>query len=148
MTPDDQDWLALCLCTETDRPAEWPYIAQVINNRVDSGRWGNTLREVILSPMQFSAFNSVSRQLSTMSYTDAWLKVAGGLGISRLQLMHAARSDWEPLWTPITPATTHYYSPVSMVPPGRKPAWAASASRLYTPDGVDPQRFVFAEGVA
>lgn len=153
MEPADQDWLALCLCTESNRPEEWPCIAQVIENRLKSGRWGSTLRDVILSPMQFSAFNDVSRKLSSMTYTVAWNSVASGQ--PRLLLVVAARGDWFKAWTGtipaesgISPATTHYYSPVSMVPAGRKPAWAASASRLYTPDGIDPQRFIFAEGVA
>lgn len=56
--PTDLDWLALCLVTESNRPKEWPYIAQVIENRRKTGRWGDTYRSVILAPKQFSAFNS------------------------------------------------------------------------------------------
>lgn len=41
----------------------------------------------------------------------------------------------------------HYFSPVSMKPMGSAPAWAKSAKRLFTPPGIDPARFVFAEAV-
>lgn len=57
LTPTDYDWLALCLCTESNNPAEWPAIAQVIENRCRTERWGRTYRDVILARMQFSAFN-------------------------------------------------------------------------------------------
>jgi len=41
----------------------------------------------------------------------------------------------------------HYYSPKSMRPAGYAPAWAKSAKYLFTPPGIDPNRFIFAEGV-
>lgn len=148
MTPEDQDWLALCLCTESNHPEEWPYIAQVIENRLKSGRWGKTLRDVILAPMQFSAFNPFTGKPPDPHLGSAAMFAAMARREDTLMLMRASRGEWFGPWAGITPSTTHYYSPVSMVPTGRKPAWAASASRLYTPDGVDPQRFVFAEGVA
>lgn len=44
-------------------------------------------------------------------------------------------------------AICHYWSPVSMKPPGSRPPWAPSAKRLFTPPGIDPERFIFAEGV-
>lgn len=145
--PTDLDWLALCICTESNRPEEWPYIAQVIENRRRTGRWGSTLRSVILAPMQFSAFN-----WSTKAPQDPHLGTAAMFGAmarrqNPLLLMHAARGDWSGPWAGISKETLHYYSPVSMKPVGSKPAWAAQAKRLYTPTGVDPNRFIFAEGV-
>lgn len=143
--PMDLDWLALCLVTESNRPEEWPAIAQVIENRLKTGRWGKTLRDVVLAPMQFSAFNRYMppdprRGTPGMFRTMARSEDA-------LLLMHAARGDWSGPWAGITKETLHYYSPVSMKPPGSKPAWAAQAKRVYTPPGIDPERFVFAEGV-
>ncbi len=37
-------------------------VAQVIQNRLEDGRWGDTHNKVILSPKQFSIFNSVKNQ--------------------------------------------------------------------------------------
>lgn len=156
--PTDLDWLALCLVTESNLPSEWPFIAQVIENRRATGRWGHSYREVILAPMQFSAFNE-SRHLS---FTVARFRRAA-TSQDTLLLMHAARYVGIAFPGPvdatvtvyrwvgsdgITPTTLHYYSPMSMKPAGSKPAWADSAKRLYTPEGVDPNRLVFAEAVA
>jgi hypothetical protein len=148
--PTDADWLALCLVTESNRPAEWPAIAQVIENRRRSGRWGKTYRDVILARMQFSAFNS----RTAGKITDYSLVFELMADHERpLLLMHAAAmahrgplddAGWD---NRITLATMHYYSPVSMRPAGSRPAWAKAAKRLYTPPGVDPERFVFAESV-
>jgi len=147
--PTDADWLALCLVTESDRPAEWPAIAQVIENRLKSGRWGPNYREVVLARKQFSAFNVVSGRLTSLTYSEAWGIVAREQG--QLLLVHAGQfvgramaSGW---MSAITPATLHYYSPVSMRPAGSRPAWAKAAKRLYTPPGLEPERFVFAEAV-
>lgn len=143
--PTDLDWLALCLVTESNRPEEWPAIAQVIENRRGDRRWGNTYRAVILAVKQFSAFNDVSRARPSR---EIWRAVAKDQ--DTLLLLHAAEYIGKGFdhWTnDITRATLHYYSPVSMKPPGSKPPWAAQAKRLYTPPGIDPERFVFAEGV-
>jgi hypothetical protein len=145
--PTDLDWLALCLCTESNRPEEWPAIAQVIENRLRSGRWGSTLRDVVLAPGQFSAFNVYRR---AEHLTDARAgEIFGHRAKSQapLLLMRSARGDWSGPWAGISKETLHYYSPVSMKPPGSKPAWAAQAERLYTPPGLDPERLIFAEGV-
>jgi hypothetical protein len=158
IAPTDQDWLALALVTESNRPEEWPFIAQVIENRVRSGRWGKSYRDVVLARLQFSAFN-----VFTDPPGDPHLGTRLMFGVmarreDALLLMHAAAfvEAGEPraglsgiqLWAgEISDATLHYFSPVSMKPPGSKPAWAATAKRLYTPGGVDPERFIFAEGV-
>lgn len=153
--PNDLDWLALCLVTESNRPNEWPYIAQVIENRRKTGRWGDTYRSVVLAPMQFSAFNGHLNPGHRDPENSPNFSLIFGLMAdheSPLPLMHAAAmvngEEADAFSLVISTATLHYYSPVSMKPPGSKPAWAASAKRLYTPTGVDPERFVFAEGVA
>lgn len=148
--PTDLDWLALCLVTESNRPAEWPYIAQVIENRRKTGRWGATYRSVVTARMQFSAFNAFTGPSYTTS-TATFDTMARGE--SQVLLMHAAvfvaknSNPQDSFSLVISAATLHYYSPVSMKPPDSKPAWAPSAKRLYTPKGVDPDRFVFAESV-
>lgn len=151
--PTDLDWLALCLVTESNRPEEWPAIAQVIENRRRIGRWGNTYRDVVLAPMQFSAFNAYTKPGNKFHLDET---IFNGLCVrlgQHLVLMHAAafcaagpivKGEW---CHDISSATFHYWSPVSMKPPGSSPPWAAQAKRLYTPPGIDPERFVFAEGV-
>lgn len=153
MEPTDLDWLALCLVTESNRPNEWPYLAQVIENRRRTGRWGDTYRDVVTAKQQFSAFNGRigSRgQLVAPDYDLVFGLMADQE--SPLLLMHAAAmvngEEADAFTLVISAATRHYYSPISMKPAGSRPAWAASAKRLYTPTGVDPERFVFAEGVA
>jgi hypothetical protein len=145
--PTDLDWLALCLCTESNRPEEWPAIAQVIENRLSSGRWGNTYKSVILAPQQFSAFNDFTKKrgLSNTFALASRREVPLLLMWAAAFVGNAAPGDY---WTSaITRETLHYYSPVSMKPPGSKPPWAAQAKRLYTPSGIAADRFVFAEGV-
>lgn len=158
--PTDLDWLALCLVTESNRPEEWPYIAQVIENRRKSGPWGTTYSGVVLARKQFSAFNDFTSSKESHFHEETiFSAIATRIG-NALLLMRAAAfvgtnqpsaalamagvHGWAEA---ISMKTLHYYSPISMKPAGSKPPWAASAKRLYTPAGVDPARFVFAEGV-
>jgi len=153
LQPTDQDWLALCLCTESNRPEEWPYIAQVIENRRATGRWGATYRDVVLAPMQFSAFNAYTRHSD--GFHEPYGLFMGVALTSKIPLLLAMRAakfvsapSSEPAWAKdVSEQTLHYWSPVSMVPKGSRPAWAKSAKRLYTPDGLDLERFIFAESV-
>lgn len=146
-------WLGLCLVTESNRPSEWPYIAWVVRNRLDSHRFRHTYEAVILQPSQFSAFNKWTASPSSVDpllvfrhmvrgYT--WVEQIFHAGDIALQVINADRKTSAPF--PIT--VCHYWSPVSMRPLGRKPTWADSAKRLFTPDGIDPNRFIFADGVA
>lgn len=154
LVPTDAEWLALCLVTESNRPDEWPHIAQVIENRRATGRWGDTYRDVILAPKQFSAFNDYTKVRNPRLTSDEFGMQHCFYEIAKEQsdvlLMRAAAfvSLDDAVWSgEISRTTFHYWSPVSMVPKGRKPAWTEDAKRVYTPNGVDPERFVFAEGV-
>lgn len=154
------DWAGLCALAETSRPDEQEYVLWVIRNRVESPRFPDTYERVILQPKQFSAFNAFTSSKVLLAgplrifnekateYAAAALLaavhlaenvLAASLGQDLLLPTRADQNGW--LWT------CHYYSPVSMKPPGSAPAWAKSAKRLFTPPGIDPQRFVFAEGV-
>lgn len=168
--PSDLHWIILCLATESDRPDEWPPIAQTIENRRLSGRWGHTYRDVVLARKQFSAFNEftvLSRARITersifenaaRALRDSVRLIEAAIYVRTVDTNHDTRAGsrggtFDPR---ISPTTLHYYSPVSMKPPGSAPIWAAvdesgkplHATRLYTPDGIDKNRFVFAEGVA
>lgn len=159
--PRPHHWLGLCLATESNRQAEWPLIGQVIYNRVASNRYPDTLEGVILQRSQFSAFNLWTK--ASAPPADTWNAVAGRVCIqvggalllayaidaaARMdELMSDEAAEVRRISFDITPETLHYWSPVSMVPKGRKPAWAPSASRIYSAPGIDPERFQFAENV-
>lgn len=154
----DRDWLALCLASESNGIHEWQYIAWVIKLRVEGqNRFPNTYRDVVLQPSQFSYFNEWTAKGGARALTDheIWMLAmkgyAGAIYSRHRSLLDgcAARVAALPLWqAPFPVDTLHYYSPVSMKPKGSKPAWVPSARLLMTPSGVDPQRFVFAAGVA
>jgi hypothetical protein len=151
LVPLDHHWLALCLCTESNRRTEWPLIAAVIQNRVRSKRYPDDWVGVILQRSQFSAFNafrqkgaSLFRAMMTTLRIDPLMMA---YAIDHAALMLERDGDGHRISDLISPQTMHYFSPISMVPKGKAPAWAPSASRLYTPEGFDPQRFVFAEDV-
>jgi hypothetical protein len=160
LVPLEHHLLALCLATESNQRSEWPLIAAVIQNRVRSKRYPDTFPGVILQRSQFSAFNVATRKGFDASVSETWpwvfRQVAKSAKVDALLLAYAidhaakmieADADGHRLSVLISPQTMHYWSPVSMKPAGSRPAWAPQASRLYTPEGIDPQRFVFAENV-
>lgn len=147
-------WLGLCLLTESNIEKEWFYIAWVIRNRVESGRFRHTYEATILQPMQFSAFNKYTN--GTPNYgklTPVQIFRDKARGYTHIEaLFHAVDLAKDILSLPRTEApfpitVCHYWSPVSMVPRGKKPAWASAAKRLFTPKEIDPNRFIFADGV-
>src|SRR5690554_7258256 len=54
---DEILWLARCIYSESNRPEEQRLVAWVVRNRVETRYRGDTYREVVLEPRQFSAFN-------------------------------------------------------------------------------------------
>lgn len=151
----EADWLGLTIRSESDQPHEWWAIGWAIRNRVLSGRYPNTYQAVVLSKKQFSYFDKYAALVGDpQALYDAALKGyagdASGWGENDLpQAINCAREilvcrRWS---APFGVDVMHYWSPVSMSPAGSRPPWAPSAKRLFTPAGIDPQRFVFAAGV-
>lgn len=148
-------WLGLCIRSESDQPHEWWPIGWTIRNRVLSSRYPNTYEAVVLSRKQFSYFNAFATLLGDRDalYAAAVKGYAGDAGgwsendlkeaqLCALDVLQAKR--WQ---APFGQDVCHYFSPVSMKPSGSSPPWAPTAKRLFTPSGIDPRRFVFAEGV-
>lgn len=140
-------WVGLCCLTESNRPYEWPYIAWVIRNRLDSGKYKHTYEQVVLQPSQFSAFN---KWQGTEPLT-IFQRVSRGYHSIEL-LFHAVDIARKVIESgdndrPFPITVRHYYSPISMRPLGRKPPWYEQAKKVFTPEGLDPERFVFADGV-
>lgn len=149
--PASHHWVGLCCLTESNRPYEWPYIAWVIRNRLDSGKYKHTYEQVVLQPSQFSAFN---KWQETEPLTIFQLVARGYHSIELL--FHAVDIAAKVIYTPPDSASAsrpfpttvrHYFSPISMRPLGSKPSWYGQAKRVFTPEGLDPERFVFADGV-
>jgi len=151
----EERWLGLVIRSETDQPHEWPFIAWTIRNRLLSGRYGNSYEAVILSKKQFSHFNQFESLLGdhTRLMEAALNTYAGDMNGWRENdyddaVACGADVMGAPRWrAPFGVDVMHYYSPVSMKPPGNRPPWLRSARRTFTPEGVDPSRFVFAAGV-
>lgn len=146
--PAPHHWVGLCCITESNQPHEWPYIAWVIRNRLDSGKYKHSYEQVVLQSYQFSAFNKWIGQpdplvvFRMVARGYHWIEYLFHACDAAKMVIEAPRSS-EPF--PIT--VRHYYSPRSMRPLGSKPAWEKEASRLFTPEGVSPERFIFADNV-
>ena len=147
LSPLEQDeviWLARCVYSESNLKHEQEVIAWVVRNRVDTGYRGSTYREVVLEPLQFSAFNSPSPRrthilsLTAKSTSGAWL-----------QALEVSLDVYEgdPINRPISSETRHFYSPISMVG-GKEPPWARQATALEMEGmNIDPNRFLFYEEI-
>ncbi len=141
---DEVLWLARCIYSESDRPDEQRLVAWVVRNRVETGYRGATYRDVVLEPMQFSAFNTPTprRQrilnLDRKSPSPAWqraLQIAEGV--------YSAPSNERPF----SITTRHFYSPISMEG-GRTPEWAENVAPVDMDRfGIDPYRFLFFDQV-
>jgi len=148
-------WLGLCLRSESDAPHEWWAIGWSIRNRVLSSRYPDLYQAVILSRKQFSYFNQFASLLGDPEalYAAAVKGYAGdSSGWHENDLAMAQECAAELIAAPRYHApfgadVMHYWSPASMKPFGSAPPWATSAKRRFTPDRIDPLRFVFAAGV-
>ena len=147
LTPIQQDevvWLARCLYSESDRAHEQRLVAWVVRNRVETNYRGQTYRQVILEPRQFSAFNepSIRRNhilsLNRHSLSRSWRQALA----AALDVYQAPAAN-----RPFHVTTRHFYSPISMAG-GRTPDWAKHATPLSAARlGIDPQRFKFFAGI-
>lgn len=149
MTPNDTDWLALALASESNAPHEWIPIAWVIRHRRDTGyRKKRSIVEVVLDKNQFSYFNEFTANVGMRGgiFERALEGYAGRLYEDALPCAaHVlAAAPWQ---APFGPDVRHYWSPVSMKPRGSKPHWHGTGSRFFTPSGIDPQRFIFEAGI-
>lgn len=141
---DDVLWLARCIYSETKRPEEQELVAWVVRNRVETRYRGkSTYRDVVLDPMQFSAFNSNSPRRTHYMSLDETSSLRGfqrALRIARW-VMTA-----EPIERPFSTRTRHFYSERSM-PDGAVPAWAVDAQPVALDRPIDPRRFRFFDRV-
>lgn len=134
-------WTARALLSETRKPSEMWYVAWVIRNRYESRfRNSNSYKQVVLDPMQFSAFN---RGRPTRDYytglkpTDRTFRWHAAMKIAKTVI------DAPESLNPIPKDTFHFYSEVSMK---GAPHWRGAVSKVETP--LRDRRFKFFQGHA
>lgn len=116
--PKQRDLLAKTLMAEAGGEGLEGMVAagSVINNRLQSGRYGNSLDDVIMAPGQFSAWNSVT------GYAGG----EGGLDMGRMTPSEEAYRAADMLlsgnYEDPTGGATHYYNPSVA-----NPKWGAGA---------------------
>lgn len=154
----ESSWVALCLITESNQAQEWLYIFWAIRNRVGQRRFASNYRDVVLQPFQFSHFNAFlgfrgnEEKLFDLIMEGESVNGPKLKPLSSNLLSTAERASEEfmidGVWRrPFSLSVCHYWSPISMVPRNSKPSWHKSAKRTFTPSCIDPERFIFAEGV-
>lgn len=144
--PSDAEWLAQCVRSETDLDHEWASVAWVIRNRVESPKFPNSYESVITQPWQFSLYNRWRGLPPAVIYREAQLSYAGHRKDETVELAQAVLNTPR-IAAPFGARVLHYYSPISMSPPGSVPDWDWTILRPFTPTGIDPWRFVFADTV-
>ena len=143
LSPYEQDevvWLARCVFSESNRRHEQVLVAWAVRNRVETEYRGKTYRQVVLEPLQFSAFNTPSPRRSYILSLDLGSDEAAWLEALQVALeVYQAPAEERPF--PLE--TRHFYSPISMV--GNKtPPWAQRATPLPASSlNIDDNRFRF-----
>jgi len=141
---DEVLWLARCLYSESNLPNEQRLVAWVVRNRVETGFRGNTYREVILEPQQFSAFNTPNLRRDRILELDQHTSTLAWQSTLRIALEVYSAPAFE---RPFGPTTRHFYSPISMEG-NNPPSWAESVEPLDSEAfGVDAHRFQFFEQI-
>lgn len=136
-------WMARALYSETKRPHEMWHVGWVIRNRYESRFRGETYRDVILHPKQFSAFNRGNPM------RDYYLRLQPE-DVGEAPRWHAALAtakrviDAPPSLRPFPKDTYHFYSRRSM---SGEPYWKNSLDPVAI-SSIDANRFNFLRGTA
>jgi N-acetylmuramoyl-L-alanine amidase len=96
-------------------------VANVVNNRLATGRWGTTLQQVILSPAQFSClWPNGGEQLVVLEFANRCFDLARYSRVE-MQLRLIAEGLLRPALLDPTNGSTHYYDKRIAAP-----TWAAA----------------------
>jgi hypothetical protein len=134
-------WMARALYSETKRPHEMWHVGWVIRNRYESRFRGETYKDVILHPKQFSAFNRGSPM------RDYYLRLQPE-DVGEAPRWHAALAtakrviDSPPIFRPFPKDTYHFYSRRSM---SGEPYWKNRLDPVAV-SSIDANRFNFLRG--
>jgi len=145
--PTDSQWLGLLLRSESELPHEWPALAWVVRNRVESnGRYPSTYQSAILQSRQFSAFNIAIGLPPTAAYEKVKATYAGdqtGWPDNDLTMAEScakallAAFRWQ---APFSQRVFTFWAPAAMKPAGSDPPWATDY-RVFTLPGIPRWKF-------
>lgn len=126
----ERDLLALAIYGEAGREGEQGMLAvgSVMANRVGDGRFGESFREVLLAPGQFSMFNAITGHAGG----------EGALNIERLTPSPEAYAVADKILSGdyVSPVggATHYYNPKAATPPWGRTAggnWQTLGNHIF-----------------
>lgn len=132
-------WFARAIYSETKVASEQALVAWVIRNRVESDKYPDTYKEVVLQSGQFSGFSPRDRQYHTnmtMTFEDS--SPSWDTAVAIAQAVYTAPSALRPLSEDVM----HFYSPISVA---ATPSWAAGreADHVVRDVKTDGVRFAF-----
>jgi hypothetical protein len=141
MTPQERDLAIRTMVTEAGNqgPAGMLAVANIIENRRRTGRWGQSYADVILAKSQFEPWMAHVRGTANdprrISESDPRYRQAA-------ELLDGARAGVLP---DVTGGMTHFYAPKAQAALGRSaPAWAKGPSKtigdhvFFAPEGPAP----------
>lgn len=144
----ESDWLGLALRSESDEPHEWPALAWVIRNRVESNRYPDTYYEVITQAYQFSYFNQFrgiedSEELFAVAKEGYAGDNSGWDENDFVRAKACAASVMMlPRWAaPFSHRVLYFWAPGAMVPRGSDPSWASDLKYVFTLPGNHRWKF-------
>lgn len=118
-------WLARAIYSETKVKEEQLIVAWVIRNRVESEKFGDTYRTVVLSPGQFSGLNAGDPQYR---HNLSRVRESGGIAWKNALEVAEAVYNAPSALRPVPVTVWHFYSPNAV---SRKPSWAAGLSAIH-----------------
>jgi len=132
--PDDRDLAIRTIAAETSgkSPQETLGIAAVIANRLKTGKWGNSLGDVVLATNQFEPWNKPGNPNDPMRIDPNSLRYRDAAAA-----LNAALQGQDP-----TGGATHFFAPAAQAALGRQaPEWGRSggqqigATAFFAPEG-------------
>lgn len=136
-------WFARALYSETKREEEQILIAWVIRNRVESDRFPDGYKEVVLQPKQFSGLNATDEQYFTNISRNY-----GENGPGWNSALDVAETVYRvsPAFRPFSSYVFNFYSPKSLT---HTPSWASEIDPIYVIRDLNKElaRFAFYEGI-
>ncbi len=136
---DEVLWFARAIYSETKVASEQALVAWVIRNRVESDKYPDTYKEVVLQSGQFSGFSISDKQYhinTSMTFKDS--NPSWDTAVAIAQAVYTAPEALRPL----SKGVMHFYSPISV---SNTPSWAAGreADHVVRDTKTNGIRFAF-----
>lgn len=109
-------------------------VGEVIANRLASGRWGDSVEDVILAPGQFSAFNNYTGYAGGEGGNDVWKRdPSEGSTLAAQQILSGN-------YSPQTGGALNYYNPDIANPAWGGDDWQRIGNHVFGTAGGQPSR--------